>query len=143
MSTSDLPHLNAALNSTSTVLIVLGFFYIRRKKIAAHRACMIGATVVSAIFLVSYLVYHYSVGHTRFPETGIVKTVYLTILFSHIALAIAVPVLVAVTIYRALRRDFERHRKIARWTLPIWLYVSVTGVVVYFMLYHLYPSRPA
>lgn len=143
MSTSDLPHLNAALNSTSTVLIVLGFFYIRRKKIAAHRACMIGATVVSAIFLVSYLVYHYSVGHTRFPETGIVKTVYLTILFSHITLAIAVPVLVAVTIYRALRRDFERHRKIARWTLPIWLYVSVTGVVVYFMLYHLYPSRPA
>lgn len=142
MSTSDLPHLNAALNSTSTVLILLGYFCIRRKKIAAHRACMIGATAVSAVFLVSYLVYHYSVGHTRFPETGIVKAVYLAILFSHIALAIAVPVLVAVAIYRALRNDIERHRKIARWAFPIWLYVSVTGVVVYLMLYHLYPGRP-
>lgn len=143
MTTSDLPHLNAALNSTSTVLIVLGFWFIRRKRVRAHRACMIGATVVSAIFLASYLVYHYSAGHTRFGHPGIVKTIYLVILFTHICLAVTVPVLVGMALYRAFRNEIERHRKIVKWAYPIWLYVSVTGVVVYVMLYHLYPSRPS
>lgn len=141
MTIADLPHVNAALNSISAILIVLGYVFIRRKRVSAHRACMIGATIVSAFFLTSYLVYHYSAGHTRFAQTGVVKIVYLLILFSHIALAVAVPVLVALALYRAFRNEIERHRKIVKWAFPIWLYVSVTGVLVYLMLYHLYPAR--
>jgi len=137
---SDLPHVNAALNFTSAVLLVVGYVQIRRKRIAAHRACMLSATLVSAAFLTCYLVYHYAVGSVRFAHPGALRAIYLTILASHTILAAAVPVLVGITLWRALRGDFVRHRRIARWTLPIWLYVSVTGVVVYLMLYQFFPG---
>jgi len=134
-----LPHVNATLNATSAVLLVAGFGLIRRRRISAHRACMISALACSALFLVSYLIYHYQVGSVRFQGSGALRVVYLSILASHSLLAAAVPFLALVTLWRALRGEFERHATIARWTLPIWLYVSVTGVVVYWMLYHLNP----
>ncbi|MEK6643432.1 MAG: DUF420 domain-containing protein [Planctomycetota bacterium] len=140
MSVRDLPHVNAILNSTATILLIVGYLLIRRKRITAHRACMGLATLVSAAFLVSYLVYHFEVGSVKFTGQGFIRTVYFAILLSHTALASVVPILVGVTLYRALRGQFEKHRRVARWTLPIWLYVSVTGVLVYLMLYQLYPS---
>jgi putative membrane protein len=135
----DLPTVNAFLNATAAILLVWGFTLIKRKKIAEHRRVMISAFAVSCIFLVCYLVYHYNVGSVRFPRPGWVKTVYLTILTTHTILAVTVPFLAIITLNRALRGRFDKHRKIARWTFPIWLYVSVTGVIVYLMLYHLYP----
>jgi putative membrane protein len=135
----DLPTFNAFLNATAAVLLVWGFTLIKRKKIAEHRRVMISAFAVSCIFLVCYLIYHYNVGSVRFPRPGWVKTVYLTILTTHTILAVTVPFLAIITLNRALRGRFDKHRKIARWTFPIWLYVSVTGVIVYLMLYHLYP----
>ncbi len=132
-----LPTLNAALNASSAVLLALGYRFIRRRDIAAHRACMLGAFALSVLFLISYLTYHYRVGSVRFPMTGWVRGVYLAILASHTVLAALTPPLAIVTLSRALARRFDRHRRVARWTLPIWLYVSVTGVVVYWMLYHL------
>ncbi|MFQ5428948.1 MAG: DUF420 domain-containing protein [Phycisphaerae bacterium] len=135
MSVEDLPHLNAALNTLSAVLLVTGFILIRRKRVGAHKACMLGAVAVSAAFLVSYLIYHAQVGSVRFTHGGTVRTVYLTILLTHTVLAAAVPVLVGITLTHAVRRRFERHRRIAGRTLPIWLYVSITGVIVYLMLY--------
>jgi uncharacterized membrane protein YozB (DUF420 family) len=136
---SDLPALNATLNATSAVFLALGYGFIRRKRVAAHRACMIIAVVVSALFLISYLTYHWHAGHKHFDGQGLARTVYLAILSTHTLLAIVVALwLVPVTLSRALRERFDRHRAIARWTLPIWFYVSVTGVVVYFMLYHWY-----
>lgn len=143
MSVSFLPTFNAMLNATSGILIVIGFILIRRKRIAAHRACMIGAVTCSSLFLISYLVYHvgFGAGVTRFNGTGWVQTAYHTILISHTILAVTVVPFVIVTLRRALRTEFIRHRKVARWTFPIWLYVSVTGVIVYLMLYHLYPSH--
>lgn len=134
---ADLPTLNAALNATSAVLLVLGWALIRRRKIDAHRRAMLSAFACSCVFLVSYLVYHFQVGSVKFQGTGTVRTVYLTILLTHTVLAAAVPVLAAITLSRALARRFDRHKKIARWTLPIWLYVSVTGVIVYWMLYQM------
>ena len=133
-----LPHVNACLNGTSAVLLLAGYSFIRAGKIAAHRACQISALIVSLLFLTSYLTYHYFHGTTRFPGTGFVRPVYLTILFTHTVLAIVIVPLVAITFYRAFRQDFARHRKIARITLPLWLYVSITGVIVYLMLYQLY-----
>jgi len=141
VSIADLSHVNAALNALSTVLIVTGYVLIRRRQVGAHMACMLGATIVSAAFLACYLVYHYNVGSVKFTGAGWVRLVYLFILITHIVLAAVVPILVGVTLYRALRRRFDRHRRIARWTLPIWLYVSVTGVIVYLMLYHWYPPQ--
>lgn len=143
MSVSFLPTFNAMLNATSGILIVIGFIMIRRRRIAAHHACMIGAVSCSGLFLVSYVVYHvgFGAGVTRFAGTGWVRTAYHTILISHTILAVTVVPFVIVTLRRALRRDFIRHRRVARWTFPMWLYVSVTGVIVYLMLYHLYPSR--
>ena len=137
MNVMMLPHVNAALNGTAAVLLVLGYIFVRRGRIDAHRACMVAAFVVSTLFLVSYLAYHYQVGSRRFPGTGSIRTVYLTILFTHTVLAALVPPLAIITLYRALRSRFDRHIRIARWTLPIWLYVSVTGVVVYWMLYRM------
>lgn len=136
-----LPTLNACLNAASALLLLLGFYFIRRRNIQAHRACMGGAFFVSILFLISYLIYHYHTGTTRFPGQGRVRSVYFTILISHTVLAALVPFLAIITLTRALRGQFATHRRIARWTLPIWLYVSVTGVVVYLMLYHLYPSQ--
>ena len=143
MSVSFLPTFNAMLNATSGILIVIGFLMIRRRRIAAHRACMLGAITCSSLFLISYVVYHvgFGAGVTRFVGTGWVKTAYHTILISHTILAVTVVPFVIVTLTRALRGDFRRHRNVARWTFPMWLYVSVTGVIVYLMLYHIYQSR--
>jgi putative membrane protein len=141
MSISDLPTLNAILNSISAVLLATGFFFIRRKNIKAHRACMIAAFATSTLFLISYLIYHYNHGATGFSGEGIVRPVYFTILITHTILAAAIVPMVFITFSRALREKFDKHRKIARWTLPLWLYVSVTGVFVYLMLYQLYPGR--
>ena len=135
--TPILPSVNAALNATAAVLLIWGYTLIRRKRIQQHRKVMQTAFVVSCLFLVCYLVYHYQVGTVRFPKTGAIKTLYLSILGTHTLLAAAVPVLAIVTLRRGLAARFDKHRRIARWTLPIWLYVSVTGVVVYLMLYHL------
>lgn len=136
---SYLPHLNACLNGTSAILLFTGYSYIRAGNVRAHRACQISALVVSALFLASYLTYHYHHGTTRFLGVGIVRPIYFTILTTHTILAIVIVPLVTVTFYRALRGDFTRHRRIARITLPLWLYVSITGVIVYLMLYRIYP----
>jgi uncharacterized membrane protein YozB (DUF420 family) len=142
MSINFLPTLNAILNATSGILITIGFFLIRRKRIAAHRACMIGAVICSSLFLISYLVYHvgFKAGVTRFTGTGWVRPVYFGILISHTILAVIIVPFVAVTLTRALRGRFILHRRIARWTFPMWLYVSVTGVIVYLMLYQIFPT---
>lgn len=134
---SDFPALDAALNATSAVLLALGYFFIRRKNVAAHRLCMLSAFSTSAVFLGCYLWYHAHHGVTRFGATGAVRTFYFALLGSHTVLAGVIVPLVLITLYRALRRRFGLHRRIARWTLPLWVYVSVTGVVVYWMLYHL------
>ncbi len=130
----DLPTLNAILNSLATILLVVGYVLIRRRRWQAHRNVMVAALVCSTLFLTSYLIYHAQVGSVRFQGTGTVRTVYLTILLTHTVLAAFVPFLAVITVWRAWRQR-ERHARIARWTLPIWLYVSVTGVVVYWMLY--------
>ncbi|MBI1788470.1 MAG: DUF420 domain-containing protein [Acidobacteria bacterium] len=132
-----LPSVNAALNATSTVLLLAGYAFIRRGNIAAHKRTMLAAFTTSTLFLICYLVYHFQVGSVRFQKTGAIRGIYLTILATHTCLAAAVPPLALITLSRALQQRFDRHRKIARWTLPIWLYVSVTGVVVYWMLYRM------
>jgi uncharacterized membrane protein YozB (DUF420 family) len=134
---SDLPALNATLNATSAVLLTTGWILIRRGRIAQHRAVMIAAVCTSILFLISYLVYHAQVGSVRFTKQGPIRAVYFTILLTHTVLAATIVPLVLVTLTRALRARYERHRRIARWTMPIWLYVSVTGVIVYLMLYQM------
>jgi uncharacterized membrane protein YozB (DUF420 family) len=133
--TDALPTVNASLNTLSAVLIVAGWRAIRRGDKRVHARFMIGAVCTSTLFLISYVVYHYTAGTTVYDGSGLVRAFYYLLLFSHIALAAAVVPMVLVTLYRALKGDFVRHRRIARWTLPVWLYVSVTGVVVYLMLY--------
>jgi uncharacterized membrane protein YozB (DUF420 family) len=132
-----LPTVNAGLNAISAAFLVVGYVFIRQKRIPAHRVSMLTAFGCSVLFLISYLYYHSQVGSMRFQGTGTIRTVYLTILASHSILAAAVPFLALITLVRALRQKFDRHRAIARWTLPIWLYVSLTGVVVYWMLYRM------
>ncbi|MEE8075301.1 MAG: DUF420 domain-containing protein [Candidatus Binatia bacterium] len=134
---STLPSINASLNSASTLFLVVGYLFIRRRNVAAHRLCMLAAFATSTLFLVSYLTYHFQVGSVPFDGQGWVRPLYFSILISHIILAAAIVPLVLVTLVRAVRGNFERHKRIARWTLPIWLYVSVTGVIVYWMLYWL------
>jgi uncharacterized membrane protein YozB (DUF420 family) len=136
----DLPLVNACLNAVSATLLVAGYAFIRRGRVAKHKACMGTAIAVSALFLVSYLLYHSSVGSIRFTATGWPRTVYFAILLTHTPLAALVLPLALVTATRALRGHFEKHVRIARWTLPVWLYVSVTGVLVYLMLYRWFPS---
>ena len=138
---SYLPHFNAILNATSFVLLVSGYTFIRRGNIAAHRACQFSALIVSIIFLCSYLTYHFQHGATRFAGQGFARPLYFTILLTHTVLAVVIVPLVIITFRRALRADFVKHRRIARVTLPLWLYVSITGVIVYLMLYQIYPSR--
>lgn len=133
----NLPTVNAVLNGVAAILLVWGYTLIRRKQIAAHRKVMLTAFAVSCVFLTCYLVYHFNAGIVRFQKPGWIRAVYLSILGTHTALAAATPVLAIVTLSRGLRARYDKHRRIARWTLPIWLYVSVTGVVVYLMLYHL------
>ena len=137
---SYLPHLNACLNGTSALLLLTGYSFIRSRNVVAHRACQIAALAISILFLASYLTYHFNHGTTRFQGTGLARPIYFTILTSHTILAMVIVPLVILTFYRAFRGDFARHRKIARVTLPLWLYVSITGVIVYLMLYQIYPS---
>jgi putative membrane protein len=139
---TDLPALNACLNATSALFLLLGYRAIRRLEIDRHRRLMIAAAVTSAVFLASYLTYHARVGSVRFTGQGPVRAVYFAILITHTILAAAVLPLVLRTLYLGLRRRDDKHRRIARWTLPIWLYVSVTGVIVYVLLYRLYPPGP-
>ena len=131
----DLPAVNATLNGTAAVLLTSGYVLIRQRRREAHHRVMLSAFAVSIVFLISYLVYHWQVGSVHYPHTGLLRTVYLTILTTHTVLAATVPILAIITLRRALKNKFDRHRRIAHWTLPIWLYVSVTGVVVYVMLY--------
>jgi uncharacterized membrane protein YozB (DUF420 family) len=131
--------LNSVLNSLAAILLFAGFYNVRRGRIRAHRACMIAACIVSAAFFISYCIFHYKVGDVRFQGHGPVRPVYFSILITHIAMAAAIVPLVLLTLTRALRGRFERHRRIARWTWPIWIYVSISGVVVYLMCYQLYP----
>jgi uncharacterized membrane protein YozB (DUF420 family) len=138
MGVSDLPALNAALNGVATVFLVAGYSFIRRRQVAAHRACMLAAVTSSAFFLISYVIYHANAGSKPFPGTGPVRAVYFFVLITHIVLAAAIVPMVLMTLSRALGQRFDRHAAIARRTLPLWLYVSVTGVVIYVMLYRLY-----
>lgn len=137
---SVLPHLNAALNASSFVLLSSGYYFIRRGRVMAHRNCQLAALTASVVFLISYVIYHLHHGATRFAGQGIARPVYFTILTTHTVLAVTIVPFVIVTLRRALRGDFLRHKALARWTLPMWLYVSITGVLVYLMLYHFYPS---
>jgi uncharacterized membrane protein YozB (DUF420 family) len=137
MSIADLPALNATLNAVAVLFLAAGYVFIRRRQIGAHRACMLSACAASALFLVSYVIYHANAGSKPFPGTGPIRTVYFVILATHVVLAAAIVPMALVTLTRALRERFDRHKRIARWTLPIWLYVSVTGVVIYWMLYQL------
>lgn len=138
----EIPALNAALNATATVLMTAGFLFIRKKRIAAHRACMISAGFVSALFLVGYVAHKILVRgvHTPFGGEGWIRGVYFIMLMTHIVLAMAIALLVPRTFYFALTGQIDRHRRWARWTFPIWLYVSVTGVLVYFFLYRWWPA---
>jgi len=134
---SDLPTVNATLNAISTVLLTVGYVLIRQRKMTAHRNCMIAAVVVSALFLTSYLIYHYHTGSKSFTVHGWIRPIYFAILIPHIILAFLILPLALRTLYLAWRKRFAQHRRLARLTLPLWLYVSVTGVIIYWMLYHL------
>ena len=138
MTIQDLPALNAALNATSGCLLAAGYYFIKRKRIARHRACMIAALVVSTLFLISYVVYHAHAGSKPFAGHGPIRVLYFAILITHVILAAVIVPMAVVTVTRGLRMDVTRHRRIARWTWPIWMYVSVTGVVIYLMLYRLH-----
>ena len=135
MTVHDLPAVNATLNAIAAVLLIVAFVFIRQRRIDAHRRTMIAAFITSSLFLICYIVYHAQVGSVRFVRQGFVRPVYFTILITHVTLAAAVLPLAIITLSRGLKARFDRHRAIARWTLPIWLYVSVTGVLVYVLLY--------
>jgi uncharacterized membrane protein YozB (DUF420 family) len=137
MSVTDLPALNATLNAISTLLLITGYVFIRRGDRRKHKACMIAALVMSALFLTSYVIYHAQVGSVPFRGTGWIRTVYFAVLIPHVILAAAIVPPILITVSRGLSAKYEKHRRIARWTLPLWLYVSVTGVIVYLMLYQL------
>ena len=137
MTVTDLPALNATLNAISFVFLLTGYVFIRRGQRDKHRLCMIGALVMSALFLTSYVIYHLNVGSVPFRGTGWIRTVYFAVLVPHVILAAAIVPLVILTVSRALSKRFDRHRAIARWTLPLWMYVSITGVIVYLMLYQM------
>jgi len=137
MSVTDLPAVNATLNAISTVLLVTGYVFIRRGDRRKHKACMIAALTTSAMFLTSYVIYHAQVGSVPFKGTGWIRTLYFAVLIPHVILAAAIVPPVLITVSRALSAKYDKHRRIARWTLPLWLYVSITGVIVYVMLYRL------
>ena len=133
----DLPAVNASLNALAACLLVAGYVLVRQRKLIAHRNVMIAALACSVLFLTSYLIYHAQVGSVKFQGQGTARTIYFTVLLTHTVLAALVPFLAGITVWRAYRKQYNRHVRIARWTLPIWLYVSVTGVVVYWMLYRM------
>jgi len=137
MDVHALPTLNAALNATAASLLACGYAMIRRRRIALHRACMVGAFAASLLFLASYTVYHAQAGSKPFPGQGLARPIYFAILASHVTLAAVILPMAVMTLARALRAQYDRHRRLARWTLPIWIYVSVTGVVIYVMLYRM------
>ena len=137
MNVSILPSVNASLNAICTVLLLAGFVFIKQRRLEAHKKCMTAAGITSALFLTSYVIYHLQAGSVRFQGAGLLRLLYLAILFSHIILAIVIAIMVPITFWRAYRQQFDRHKAIARITFPIWLYVSVTGVIVYVMLYQL------
>ena len=134
-----LPHFQALLNTAATLMLSAGYYFIRRGERGRHRACMITALSISGLFLASYLTYHAAVGYMPFAGQGAIRPFYFTLLASHVILAAAIVPLVLITVYHALRANFTRHPRIARWTLPLWLYVSVSGVAIYLIGFHLYP----
>lgn len=140
MSVTDFPAINASLNSLSTLFIATGWWFISHERKRAHITCMIAALITSTVFLGCYVVYHYFVGSVRFTAEGWPRWIYFPILISHLILAMAIVPMVVMTLVPAIRGRFDRHRKIGRWTMPVWLYVSVTGVLVYLMLYVWFPS---
>ncbi|MFO1152251.1 MAG: DUF420 domain-containing protein [Rhodospirillales bacterium] len=139
LSVNDLPHVNAALNGITVILLGLGYWFIRRREMVKHRACMLTAVGASAAFLVTYLIYHFNAGLAKFGGEGIVRPVYFTILLAHVVIAVLITPLVPMTLSRALTSRFDQHRRLARWTWPLWMYVALSGVVVYVMAIHLYP----
>ena len=141
MNVSDLPAVNACLNFSSAVLLTAGYIQIRKQRPIAHRNCMIGAFITSTIFLACYLTYHFKVGRTVFKEPAWFINIYRTLLLTHTILAVTIVPMVIITLSRALRQRFDQHKRIARWTWPLWMYVSVTGVVIYLMLYQLFPQK--
>lgn len=141
MSLTLFPAVNASLNGLSGVFLLLGYYYIRQRNIATHRRFMLAACITSTIFLASYLTYHALAGSTRFTGTGPIRTVYFSLLLSHTILAVVVLPLAIMSVWNGLKNRVEQHRRVARWTFPIWMYVSVTGVLVYFFLYQWYPAR--
>ncbi|MBC8095597.1 MAG: DUF420 domain-containing protein [Akkermansiaceae bacterium] len=142
MTFADLPAVNAALNGLSGVFLMLGYYFIRKQRTIAHRNCMIAALSTSVIFLICYLTYHFTVtALTRFRDPAWFRPIYLTILLTHTILAAAIVPMILMTVSRALRQRFDRHKRIARWTWPLWMYVSVTGVVIYLLLYQIFPQR--
>ena len=141
MTLYDLPKINASLNALSAVLLTIGFISIKRGNKAAHRNCMIGALTCSVVFLGCYIYYHFHTGRTVFTNPAWFRPIYLTLLLTHTVLAVAILPMIVVTVVRAAKQRFEAHKKIARWTWPIWMYVSVTGVLIYFLLYQIFPQR--
>ena len=138
MAIEDFPHLLAALNSLSAILLLIGFNHIRNRQIDKHKKTMLSAVAVSAVFLIFYAIYHLNVGHFAFAGQGIIRYAYFTLLFIHVIMAVINLPMILITLHRALNQRFELHRKIARWTFPIWMFVSVSGVIVYVMAFHLY-----
>ncbi len=139
---ADLSHVNALLNAISSIFLIAGYGAIRRGRRDRHRACMLAAAAVSVLFLISYLTYHFNSGLARFGGEGAIRVFYFAFLIAHVAIAIVIVPLVPITLFRALSGRFDRHRRIARWTLPLWLYVTTSGVVIYIMAVHLYPWSP-
>ena len=141
MSISDLPAVNACLNGLSAIFLTAGYIFIRRKNQAAHRNCMVSAFVTSTLFLVCYLTYHYHAGRTVFKDPAWFRPIYLVLLLTHTVLAVVIVPMILITLNRALKQRFDLHKKIARWTWPLWMYVSVTGVIIYILLYHRFPQH--
>ena len=141
MNYSDLPAVNASLNALSAIFLLFGYRFIRRKNVPAHHRCMLAAVVTSTLFLTCYLTYHFKVGRTVFRNPAWFINIYRTLLLTHTILAVTIVPMVIITLSRALGQRFDQHKRIARWTWPLWMYVSVTGVVIYFLLYHIFPQR--
>ena len=140
MTIQDLPLINACLNGLAILFLTLGFVFIKQGNKTAHRNCMVSAFVTSAVFLTCYLIYHFSTRATRFLDPAWFKPIYLVILFTHVVLAVVILPLIFMTFSRALKARYELHKKIARWTWPLWMYVSITGVVIYLLLYQIFPQ---
>jgi putative membrane protein len=141
MTLADLPAINACLNSLSAIFLSAGYFFIRHKRVSAHRNCMVSAFITSTIFLICYLVYHFYAGRTVFKEPQWFRPIYLVILLTHTVSAVVIVPLIFLTLHRAIKERFELHKRIARWTWPLWMYVSVTGVIIYLLLYQIYPQH--